>query len=236
MLDYFATPHVRECFKAMLAGDRVAVHTIAASIATQIESDDILVPVPGDNNMMSAVCKIIAQQTGCQVQDTLRQDPATGLVINTPRNAQIPQNAILIGSVDGVSHNLKLAKALLSTVRVKTFAKVNEEAYHAAQKLMVSVGKKSPFETLKELAFEGKDATAFAFTRLLIRDYPDRKTDIVREATVNFKNTAHSSFREGLKEGFDGDLALMRSPDSLDKRRASQSDVPTNAVQTRRRA
>jgi hypothetical protein len=238
MLDYYATPNVRESYKEMLAGDKATIHAVAASIATQIDRDDVLIPVPGDNGMMSAVCKMIAQQTGCQVQDSLRQDPAKGLVLNTLRNAHSPNNAVIIGSVDGISRNLELAKALLPQAQIKAFASVNTTASQTARKLMANVGQKSPFETLKELAFNGNDATAFAFTQLLIRDYPDRKTDIIREATANFERTSHSAFSEGLKTGFDGDLALMRAPESLNDRRAQQPQpkAPVNDTPIRRRA
>jgi hypothetical protein len=238
MLDYYATPNVRESYKEMLAGDKATIHAIAASIATQIDRDDVLIPVPGDNGMMSEVCKMIAQQTGCQVRESLRYEPANGLILNELHNTHTSYNAVIVGSVDGISRNLELAKKLLPRVQVKAFASVNAVASQTANKLMANIGQKSPFETLKELAFKGHDATAFSFTQLLIRDYPDRKKDIIREAAANFERTSHSAFSEGIKTGFDGDLALMRAPESLNDRRAQQPqpEAPVNDTSIRRRA
>jgi hypothetical protein len=238
MLDYYATPNIRESYKEMLAGNKATIHAVAASIATQIDRNDVLIPVPGDNGIMSEVCKMIAQQTGCQVHDNLRYEPANGLILNKLHNTHTPYNAVIIGSVDGISRNLELAKKLLPRLQVKAFASVNTEAFQTANKLMANIGQKSPFETLKELALNGYDATAFFLTQLLIRDYPDRKKDIIREATANFESTSHSAFSEGLKTGFDDDLALTRAPESLDKRRPQQPqrEVPINDTPIRRRA
>ena len=75
MLDYYATPNVRELCHAVKQGDTQAVNQMAAALALHVTSNDVLTPVPnrqGEPGVIGYLCERIAERSGCKIWDGVR--------------------------------------------------------------------------------------------------------------------------------------------------------------------
>jgi hypothetical protein len=235
MLDYYATQSVRDVCHTLKKGDRSAAHLMAKVLSLNVSRGDVIVPTPnrdGVPGVMALVCDLIARNTGCTVWDGLRGDVRESVYDAKKRGVSTDDMSVafrLNGKppvasgetfiVDGVwdtGTTLGAASSLLPGAKVLAFARVNKHSELDAERLIVNATPATIKANMKELALLGRDATAFSFVRLLIRERPDDAGHIIAEAGKYFANSAHHGLKEGLAGEFLGGLALPAKQVALD--------------------
>lgn len=225
MLDYYATPEVRElCHKAKL-GDPAALNAIAETLSAQIGPNDTIVPTPnrnGEPGVMGEICKQISALTNCHVWEGLVGNKRESNYAAKKRGAALSHHElgftlkepppisalILIDTIEDTGTTLNAALSLLPNAQSLTFASVNKEAERLANQHYNISEHSQPLPAVKVLATIKDEGVAFHFIRLVMRDMISEQDKFIQACQSLYNYPSHAGLKHGLNGGFKGDLKL----------------------------
>lgn len=221
MLDYYATPNVRELCHRAKKGDNDALMQVAEVIAVGINENDTITPVPnrnGEAGVMGDVCKYISEITGCKVWGGIvgaqRQSqyaakksgqPLSTMALGFTLSSAIPvvtDRHIVIDVIKDTGTTLGAALALLPGAEAMTFASVDKRAELEAQLILHKLPDMSVHSVTKGLYKATMDNVAFSYVYKAIKMLPDAEDDLIRQLKKQFSYTQHAGIQEGCRQGF----------------------------------
>lgn len=221
MLDYYATPNVRElCHKAKY-GDPEALLKIAEVLASNVGSNDTITPVPnrkGESGVMAIVCGHISRLTGCTVWDGLqgvvrpsqyeakkKGAPLTiadlGLSLKGPPPPSTDRH-LIVDIIQDTGTTLNAALTLLPKAKPLPFAVVDKQAELAAENNLRQLHWFEPENLIAALARSGSEREAFAFVYKAVQLHPSAESALIRQLQQQFPFTQHAGLKAGIQSLF----------------------------------
>jgi hypothetical protein len=225
LLDYYATPDVRElCHKAK-QGDPVALNVIAETLSTRIGSSDTIVPTPnrnGEAGVVGDICRRISYITNCNIWDGLvgnkresiydakkRGRPLTGEALGFALKTPPPSTALtIIDTIEDTGTTLDAALSLLPNAQSLTFAFVDKEVERTANNQYHISEHSQPLPALKMLTQIPNESVAFHFIRLVMRDLDKGHDAFLESCRSIYTQPKHAGLKTGLRGGFKAEFKL----------------------------
>jgi hypothetical protein len=221
MLDYYATPNVREICHGVKKGELAAILKMAETLSLGISENDIITPVPnrnGEPGVMLRVCKHISVLTGCKVWDGMRGNARASQYESKKKGVSLGRDDLgfkltdvppipsgrhfVVDTIKDTGTTLNAALELLGRAEQLSFAAVDKDVELQAQMLREGITKDDPDALLKALVGIDREDVAFAFVYQSVTKLPAIDGMLSAQLKKQFKNPIHAGLNLGIEKGF----------------------------------
>ena len=239
MLDYYATPNVRELCHAVKQGKPEAIDEMAAALALHVTNDDVLTPVPnrhGEPGVIGLLCDRVAGLTGCKIWDGVRgrqrashyETKKNGHSLKEDQLAFRLTDAVpivtgkhfVVDAIKDTGLTINTAKMLLPNAEPLVFAVVDKEEQDLAYKLLSGCDVSCQAELSRVLSDIDNEGVAFSFVYHALHSNEKAEPTLVDTLKSAFPHATHAGLVRGVEYGFVQHYGIrskstaMPSPDS----------------------
>ena len=221
MLDYYATPNVRELCHAVKQGNAQAIDEMAAALALHVSSNDVLTPVPnrhGVPGVIGDLCERIAALTGCTIWDGVRGQKRashydikkSGLRLHEDQLAfhlidslpSLTGKHFVVDAIKDTGLTIRAATNLIPNAEPLTFAVVDKEEQALARVLLNASDVSCDASLALALSNIDDEGVAFSFVYQALQENESAEPALVDTLKSAFPRTTHAGLVSGVEKGF----------------------------------
>lgn len=221
MLDYYATPNVRELCHAVKQGDTQAVNQMAAALALHVTSNDVLTPVPnrqGEPGVIGHLCERIAERSGCTIWDGVRGKKRashydvkkSGRALKEEHLAfyltdslpSLTGKHFVVDAIKDTGLTIRAATNLIPNAEPLIFAVVDKEEQALARTLLSASDINCNTSLALALSNIDDEGVAFSFVYQALQENESAEPALVDTLKSAFPRTTHAGLVGGVEKGF----------------------------------
>ena len=221
MLDYYATPNVRELCHAVKQGNAQAIDEMAAALALHVSSNDVLTPVPnrhGVPGVIGDLCERIAALTGCTIWDGVRGQKRashydikkSGLRLHEDQLAfhlidslpSLTGKHFVVDAIKDTGLTIRAATNLIPNAEPLTFAVVDKEEQALARVLLNASDVSCDASLALALSNIDDEGVAFSFVYQALHENESAEPALIDTLKSVFPRATHAGLVGGIEKGF----------------------------------